>query len=223
MKNNRPSTIDKPPSPARARRKREIAERRANILAAAHAVFFERGLYRATVDEIAERAEIAKGTVYLYFSSKETILAYVLIDGLAQMNEELSAADTTDETLPPDERVRRLAQAYLGFFEAHPQYLEMMMASDRGNFQESVDPLVYRQVLERSLRGLHRLTAVIDAGIRIGHYAPGNAKEKAAMIWSAVNGALVLYAHPLRRDMLNVDVATLYNGVLDLMLKGLRA
>lgn len=97
------------------------------------------------------------------------------------------------------------------------------MASDRGNFQESVDPLVYRQVLERSLRGLHRLTAVIDAGIRNGHYAPGNAEEKAAMIWSAVNGALVLYAHPLRRDMLNVDVATLYNGVLDLMLKGLRA
>ena len=66
----------------RARREREKQERRRSILRAARETFFQNGFHHATVDSVAERAEVSKGTVYLYFESKESLLAHLLLDGL---------------------------------------------------------------------------------------------------------------------------------------------
>lgn len=216
-------TDDTAPTEAQLRREREAAERRQSILDAAQAVFFERGLYRATVDEIAARAEIAKGTVYLYYRSKETLLAGVLVDGLHQLNEELAAAYAEHEALGAETRIRRLAGAYLQFFLREPTYLELMMASDRGNFQDAAEPDAYADLLQQSLQGLRWLVRGFEQGLSDGAFKPGDARSHAAMLWSAVNGVLVLYAHPLRREMLSDDITTLYGGVLDVVLAGLRA
>jgi hypothetical protein len=43
------------------------------------------------------------------------------------------------------------------------------------------------------------------------------------MLWSAVNGALVIVSHPLRREMLDQKVEALYNGVMELTIKGLKS
>ncbi len=65
-----------------SRRERERAQRRDDILRAAREVFFQRGFHTVTVDDIAVAAEVGKGTVYLYFDTKETILAHLLLEGL---------------------------------------------------------------------------------------------------------------------------------------------
>ena len=57
------------------RRAREKAQRRRGILNAARQEFFERGFHSPTVDDVARRAEVSKGTIYLYYESKEVILA----------------------------------------------------------------------------------------------------------------------------------------------------
>jgi AcrR family transcriptional regulator len=49
-------------------------DKRRALLEAAEEVFVERGIARATVDEITSRAGVAKGTFYLYFSSKEELV-----------------------------------------------------------------------------------------------------------------------------------------------------
>ena len=53
----------------KSRREKEKEDRKGHILTAARQVFFEEGIRHATVDAIAARAEVAKGTVYLYFST----------------------------------------------------------------------------------------------------------------------------------------------------------
>ena len=59
----------------------------AGILAAARKVFARRGFNQATVDEIAEIAGVAKGTIYLYFHSKRDIYLGALADGAAELRE----------------------------------------------------------------------------------------------------------------------------------------
>ena len=49
-------------------------DKRLAITNAAHTVIHEKGITNATVDDIAQRAGVAKGTVYLYFKSKEDII-----------------------------------------------------------------------------------------------------------------------------------------------------
>ena len=57
------------------RKEREKEQRRKAILDAAEKVFFEKGLKYSTMDDVAEEAELSKGTLYLYFKNKEELFA----------------------------------------------------------------------------------------------------------------------------------------------------
>lgn len=69
-----------PPAPALGRRERERLLRRAAMLDAALAVFAEKGYGGASVDEIAERAEFGKGTIYNYFPGGKDELFLTLFE-----------------------------------------------------------------------------------------------------------------------------------------------
>lgn len=105
-------------------RKQRDRERRVNeILDAAMRVFLERDISGTTVDAIANAAEISKGTIYLYFKSKEEI-AYALMlrdfrDVLAQLRERVSSAENALEGLIT------LARSYLDGARSEPQKFKL--------------------------------------------------------------------------------------------------
>jgi AcrR family transcriptional regulator len=74
------------PDPSLSRRERERRMRRQAMLDAARAVFAEKGYADATLDEIADRAEFGKGTLYNYFENgKEGLLFAVFDDIIGEM------------------------------------------------------------------------------------------------------------------------------------------
>lgn len=87
------------------------SEKYQRILDAAVAVFAEKGFFVSRVSDIAERANVADGTVYLYFKNKDEILASAIntaFDGF------MSSARTQLEGLAsPSDRLRRLAYLHL--------------------------------------------------------------------------------------------------------------
>ena len=208
--------------PTTSRRQKEKEDRKGAILAAAREVFFEQGIRRATVEAVAARAEVAKGTVYLYFESKETILAHLLLEGLDSLGERLEEAFDESADLTGEARLRRLAAAYLDYYQNESDYFRLMMAFDRGHFQEAVSADVYEMILHRSLRGLRWVVRAIEQGMEAGEFAAGDAKKQAGMFWAALNGVLVLISHPLRRELVEQEVETLYAGVMETMLRGMK-
>jgi len=206
----------------RARREREKEERRQSILRAARTVFFEHGFHGATVDNVAERAEVSKGTVYLYFESKETILAHLLLEGLDELVGELEEAFAAGDPLPADERLRRLGWAYLRFFQQEPTYFRFLMAMDRGRFRETVTPDLYREVLEASMEGLNWAVRAVEQGIEDGVFMRCDVRQAAATLWATLNGVLELMEHPLRREMLGVEREALYRAAIETVIQGLR-
>ncbi len=206
-----------------SRRLKEKEDRKGLILAAAREVFFDVGIRRATVDMIAAKAEIAKGTIYLYFQTKETILAHLLLEGLDTLHEYLTTAFDDSAALDSETRLRRLAAAYYEFYLQEPDYFRLMMAFDRGQFQESVSPELYELILLRSLRGLRCVADAAQQGINEGTLTTkADARQLAGMLWAALNGVLVITSHPLRRELVEQEVEKLYAGVLETMLRGLR-
>ena len=105
---NFPTNDGLPNPPVAANRGGEKYQR---ILDAAVAVFAERGFFVSRISDIAERANVADGTVYLYFKNKDEILAAAIntaFDGF------VSAARRELEQLPtPSDRLRRLAYLHL--------------------------------------------------------------------------------------------------------------
>jgi AcrR family transcriptional regulator len=88
-----------------AKSKKEVVSqfRQAEIITAARKVFAEKGYVAATVDEIAQRANLAKGTIYVYFDSKEQIYNAVMSDDLETLRrltlEKIRSAKTALEKI----------------------------------------------------------------------------------------------------------------------------
>ena len=205
-----------------SRREREKAQRRDDILRAAKTVFFTRGFHAATVDDVAVEAEVGKGTVYLYFDTKETILAHLLLDGLDALVENLAVAFAAAEQLDAGTRLRRLAAAYLKFFQDSPEYYRMIMAFDRGQFQASVDAATYQEVYVRSLHGLEWLERAVKQAQAEGVITIANTREAASVLWAGLNGVLVLLSHPLRVDIVATDLEPLYSMMTEVLISGSR-
>jgi AcrR family transcriptional regulator len=204
-----------------SRRERERAQRRDDILHAAREVFFQRGFHTATVDDIAAAAEVGKGTVYLYFDTKETILAHLLLEGLDRLVADLETAYAFDQLLDAGTRLRRGAIAYLRFFQNNPEYYRLLMAFDRGQFQASIDPSVYQEVHARSLHGIAWLERAVTQAQAEGLITVANPREAAGVLWAGLNGVLVLLSHPLRAEIIATDLESLYGTMTEVLIAGL--
>jgi AcrR family transcriptional regulator len=204
------------------RRAREKAQRRREILDAARQEFFERGFHNPTVDDVAARAEVSKGTIYLYFESKEAILAHLLLEGLDLLLEDMEGAYEPQSSPPPEATLQALSRAYLHFCQSNPHYFRLIMAFDRGRFEESISRNLYKQVLDQSLRGLDLLAQTIQQGQAVGVFDVDDPWRAAGSVWAALNGVLVLMAHPLRQRMLQSDLETMFQATLELVIRGLK-
>ncbi len=206
------------------RREREKAKRREDILQAAREVFFnDGGLGRATIDDVAARAEISKGTIYLYFESKGAILAHLVLEGLDILSGQLQAAYAAPKDLTAADRMRRLAHAYLKFSRTHPPYFRLMTTFDRGQFREQVPAPLYQEVTERSLQSLHWVEQALEQGRAGGQFVVADTHLTAGVLWASINGVLLLLEHPLRQEILGVPLKTLFDSTLELLLAGLAA
>lgn len=102
---------------AAPRWRRRPTERPQEILDAALQVFSEQGLARARVEDIATQAGVSKGTVYLYFDSKEDLFRESVRNRIARTVEMLEAA------APPGNSVARIQR----FIDAYWQHLRQPM------------------------------------------------------------------------------------------------
>ena len=204
-----------------SRREREKAQRRDDILRAARDVFFQHGFHTATVDDVAVAAEVSKGTVYLYFDTKETILAHLLLEGLDMLVADLEAAYAADRRFGAKTRLRRMADAYLHFYQQNPEYYRMLMAFDRNQLQASIDPGIYQEVYTRSLHGIEWLERAVTQAQAEGLITVENPREAAGVLWAGLNGVLVLLSHPLRAEIIATDLESLYGTMTEVLIGGL--
>src|SRR6185503_7607063 len=76
-------------------------ERRRQILAAAKAVFAEAGYHGASIHAIIERAQIARGTFYLYFESKAAVFDSILDEAMRDLRGRIHRIDVETPDAPP--------------------------------------------------------------------------------------------------------------------------
>jgi AcrR family transcriptional regulator len=76
-------------------------ERRRQILSAAKIVFAEAGYHGASIHAIIERAQIARGTFYLYFQSKAAVFDSILDQAMADLRGRLHRIEVDDASAPP--------------------------------------------------------------------------------------------------------------------------
>jgi len=76
-------------------------ERRRQIIEAAKAVFADAGYHGASIHAIIERAQIARGTFYLYFASKEAVFDSILDQAMGDLRARMHRIEVDDPNAPP--------------------------------------------------------------------------------------------------------------------------
>lgn len=110
--------------------------RRAQILEAARAEFARHGVGETTVDHIARAAGVAKGTVYLYYRSKDEILRQLLDHDLAELREQTLPSIQVPGDL--EERLRRYLTAMLSFFERKRDFIDHCQLELTGDVRKQI-------------------------------------------------------------------------------------
>lgn len=99
--------------------------RRQEILDAARAVFAQKGYNAATLDDVAERAEFGKGTLYNYFPNKEALFISVIEDTFETMKGIAEDAFSGDGSL--QQKVEKFVRGELNFFFRNLESVHLMM------------------------------------------------------------------------------------------------
>ena len=138
------------------------AFRRAEILEAARRVFGQRGYAAASVDEIARAASVAKGTVYLYYPSKQAIYWAALRAGLTELRSQLRERTEREPTL--DGKIRAFVATKVEYLSRHRDFFRIYQA-EFGRVARSAG------CLQKDLRGLYQeqlelLRSAIEAGVK---------------------------------------------------------
>lgn len=163
------------------RKERERAFRRNEILLAARDVFAQQGFTNATLDEIAEKAEFGKGTIYNYFQSKDELFEAVIIDGYESI---LRTAEVEIEGANGDIRSTylRVAKEILG-----------LLMSDAGIFmlfmREFHKPVTQNKLLEHYPKLVSVLERPLILAIERGEVKKCQSSDITAMFISSMFSA----------------------------------
>lgn len=116
------------------------AERRQAIIQTAARLFASEGYADCEMDRVASELGVAKGTLYLYFKSKEELF-YACVDfGMRELQAAVQAG--ADQKTDPMERVSEAIRAYLRFFDEHPEQVELLI-QERAFFRDRQQPTYF--------------------------------------------------------------------------------
>ena len=109
------------------RREREKLRRAQDILSAAERVFAIHGFDAATMEQIAQEAQYATGTIYLYFKDKHALYAARIASKLSSMVDQVEKAAHEAAPADPANRLRNAIKAQFEFHDHNREFFEVLM------------------------------------------------------------------------------------------------
>ena len=217
------------PSATKGRRVDESARRRAEkkqasrkkIVEAAREVFFRDGFMAANLDEVAQRAGVAKGTLYRYFESK----AELYVEVLAHNGEifKKNMRDAAVEAGSAADRVRRLSQFYFEHWMRNHDYFQIFWAIENQSVIGELPDGVIGTVSELWAECIEILAAVVSDGVANGEFVECDSWEVANILWTVANALIQTEKSATRRSLRRVTLDKAFHDSVELFLRGLSA
>jgi len=151
------------------RKEKEKEQRRNAIVDAAQSLFFSKPYGEITIEAIAEKAQLAKGTLYLYFSNKEELYSAVALRGgriLNQMFKEKVKGKKNGL-----EKAFATGEAYYEFYKQHTQYFRMGLEAENLLVLDS-DNATAKELMKVSNENLEMVLNAVVEGEKDGSIIP---------------------------------------------------
>ena len=119
------------------RKQREKLQRNDQILEAARSLFIEKGFKATTMQDIADRAELGRRTLYMYFKTKDEIVTAIALDITSVLCQ--VAARASREGDSGRERLLNLANSFVSYYRSRPRDFMLVLTVDYRGASETRD------------------------------------------------------------------------------------
>jgi len=198
-----------------SRRERERQLRRETIIEAAQALFEQKGFERTTVEEIADEAELGKGTIYSYFNNKEEIYIAILEKKLDFLEEKMREAVANSESA---------VDALYGLYEAFIKYHRGRKGFIDTLFLQVDNQILYRLggvvggLKSKSSAWVENVQSTIQRGIDRGEFSPIDVERVSKVIIGTILGLIIQY----EMGRIDEDLAGYRDAFFKLILEGIK-
>ena len=167
----------------RAARMRE--DRRRQIIAAAKEVFAARGYHSTSVNDVIERAGIARGTFYLYFTGKANVFASLVEEALIELRSRVRRIDVGPGAPAPEAQLRGQLRAVVEGALADRPFTRLLLALW---MSPDVEVAATIQAFYEHVTAL--LASSLEQGVKIGLVRPCDPALAAPWLLGGVRGGL---------------------------------
>jgi AcrR family transcriptional regulator len=189
-------------------------ERKSQILNAAEDVFTQKGFEEARMDDIAEETGLSKGTLYLYFKSKDDLIIAILDRMFQREFRQLENLDqdATSATEAIWKITDLLTKEIVGLLRLVPIVYQFLALAFRNKY-------VQKALKKYINRYLDILIPIIQRGIDSGEFRQVNAREVAVAMGAMMEGTLLLWVY----DKSIVEPEYHIHSGMKLLLEGVQA
>jgi AcrR family transcriptional regulator len=167
--------------------------REQELIAATRALFDERGLQDAPIDEIARNVGIARGLVYRVFSSKEELYVLTVTDYLRELDGLLEAAIAPGNGCV--DQLERWARTFAGFCQRYPAFLDCalsLMRRPAGELHDMVSESVWFRLGQGIGGCVHHVSQLLADGTAAGVFTVEDPDFTAHVLWTQTLGTMHL-------------------------------
>jgi len=202
------------------RREREKLDRRNAILTAAQDIFWEKG-YEATMDEIADKVELSKPTLYLYFKNKDDLYASIALDGFETLKE--TFRQVVESGLGVEDKVRAMYRGFITFTMEHKQVSRItefvLSETGRKSVSEELSERMNRDISDL----LGYAASVIQEGMDEGVFDDSEDPLVVSIIvWRSILGLISLAIEDALADQDPGFYERLFESAQAILTKGIR-
>jgi len=172
------------------RKEREKERRRQQIIVAAKRVFSEKGFNKATMEDIAEEAELSPGTLYLYFKNKEELYASLSLRILQYLRIRVETVHQ-EAGLGPLEKLDALIDAMYDVYDFDPLVIINMFHLQSSETLKNLSPELMNQIKELSRQSINDIARIFEEGIDAGLFIDEHPIALADIHWSLFSGVIL--------------------------------
>jgi AcrR family transcriptional regulator len=165
-------------------------ERERDLVRATRALFDERGMQDAPIEEIARAVGIARGLIYRHFSSKEELYVLTVTDYLGELEGVL--AEVSSAELGPVAQLEAWARAYADFCLRYPAFLDCalsLMHRPARELREALSDSVWLRLGQSIASCVVHVSEILREGARDGTFAVEDPDYMANVLWTQILGA----------------------------------
>jgi AcrR family transcriptional regulator len=206
----------------RIKKEKERENRKNTILKAARRLFFDRGFKSVTVDNIAAKSEVSKGSIYLCFDSKEEIYAQILISDNISLYERINNFAATEASA--SQLLLEFSRIYVDYFLNDNELFRILMTFMLQTGQMNLTEKQNTELIQSTNENIKIISQIIQKGIDSGEFAPiNNIRQMQNAIWGMLNGIISLYLFTGNPTKRTERIHSTVRDSLNVFIKGLKA